>query len=916
MLARLSSADYPTLAPLKTRDDDDFTVAFLDATSVVLDILTFYQERLANESYLRTAVQLRSLVELSQLIAYQPAPGVSASTYLAFTLKAATGSPSNPSTAAITIPKGTQVQSVPTQGQQPQTFETSVDILAKADWNALPAQTGVPWTPPGKNGVYLSGTSTQLQVGDSLLILGAERENWNPASATSSEQWDVVVVNRMQVDNARNLTFVSWDERLSHRSGSGTSGDASAWTTARIFAFRQKVALFGNNAPSPNLFVNARHNTETSLPDLIDPTTSPWRWKNFAISDSNHVDLSATQQKIVTGSWFALTLSGAAQLYKVKRAVSISRAGFGLSAKVTELAADYADPNINKFDLQLTEVWAQSEELTIAEQPLDHPLYGTFLDLEEIRSDLVGIQAVTLSGKAQKLSVNSNISPALSFAPDDGSASLTLNPGDVVTVIDPTPLPLHSDGAVPAWRSSHQSRNLRVADTNGRTGTLTARLSDFTLTPSAKSDPVVQEFALISALSLATKPFPHTRILLASKLFNCYERETTTVNANVGAATAGQSTAEILGNGSAATPNQKFTLKQSPLTFVQAATATGRSSTLQVRANGVAWTEAPSLYQQGPSQRVFSTLNQPKGVTTILFGDGVEGATLPTGQNNIQATYRVGSGLAGNVAAGSITTLIDRPLGVSGVINAEAATGGQDPQSLDGIRANAPLSVLTLGRAVSITDYQNYASAFAGIAKAYAIWIPSGPGRGVFLTVAAAGGVALPPGTSTLGYLISSLHNYGNPLIPIDAQSFLETLFGLEADLRYDAAYDASVVRAAVLASLSQNYSFAGRTFGQGVSADEIAALIQAIPGVVAVNVTKLKVVATSSAGDLNSGNYSVAAYNNWLSQKVNLARPSSGSSTRICAYLPLANPTSLPQPAEILVLDPDPKSVVLGLMP
>src|SRR5271165_3409960 len=81
MLARLSSSDYPALLPLKTRDDDDFTIALLDATSVVLDILTFYQERLANENYLRTAVQLRSLVELSRLIGYQPAPGVSASTY-------------------------------------------------------------------------------------------------------------------------------------------------------------------------------------------------------------------------------------------------------------------------------------------------------------------------------------------------------------------------------------------------------------------------------------------------------------------------------------------------------------------------------------------------------------------------------------------------------------------------------------------------------------------------------------------------------------------------------------------------------------------------------------------------------------------------------------------------------------------
>src|SRR5258707_6586701 len=113
LLARLSSSDYPALSSIKTRDDDDFTIAFLDASAVVLDILTFYQERLANESYLRTATQLRSLTELAQLIGYQPAPGVAAETYLAFTVKAATGLPANPGTTAISIPAGAQVQSVP-----------------------------------------------------------------------------------------------------------------------------------------------------------------------------------------------------------------------------------------------------------------------------------------------------------------------------------------------------------------------------------------------------------------------------------------------------------------------------------------------------------------------------------------------------------------------------------------------------------------------------------------------------------------------------------------------------------------------------------------------------------------------------------------------------------------------------------
>src|SRR5262249_56935309 len=123
------------------------TVALVDACSVMLDILTFYKERLANECYLRTATQLQSLTELARLIGYQPAPGVSSSVYLSFTLQAATGLPPDPSTTAITIPKGTQVQSVPAQGQTPQTFETSADILAKADWNDLAVQTGVPLAP-------------------------------------------------------------------------------------------------------------------------------------------------------------------------------------------------------------------------------------------------------------------------------------------------------------------------------------------------------------------------------------------------------------------------------------------------------------------------------------------------------------------------------------------------------------------------------------------------------------------------------------------------------------------------------------------------------------------------------------------------------------------------------------------------
>jgi hypothetical protein len=64
------------------------------------DILTFYQERIANESYLRTATERLSILEQSRLLGYQLGPGLAAATHLAFTLEeksrlAATGGPAD-----------------------------------------------------------------------------------------------------------------------------------------------------------------------------------------------------------------------------------------------------------------------------------------------------------------------------------------------------------------------------------------------------------------------------------------------------------------------------------------------------------------------------------------------------------------------------------------------------------------------------------------------------------------------------------------------------------------------------------------------------------------------------------------------------------------------------------------------------
>src|SRR6476646_938632 len=87
MKARLSSADFPELRGLTTRAADDPSIALLDGWATVGDVLTFYQERIANEGYLRTAVERRSVLELARAIGYELNPGVAASTFLAFTVE-------------------------------------------------------------------------------------------------------------------------------------------------------------------------------------------------------------------------------------------------------------------------------------------------------------------------------------------------------------------------------------------------------------------------------------------------------------------------------------------------------------------------------------------------------------------------------------------------------------------------------------------------------------------------------------------------------------------------------------------------------------------------------------------------------------------------------------------------------------
>jgi len=183
--------------------------------------------------------------------------------------------------------------------------------------------------------------------------------------------------------------------------------------------------------------------------------------------------------------------------------------------------------------------------------------------------------------------------------------------------------------------------------------------------------------------------------------------------------------------------------------------------------------------------------------------------------------------------------------------------------------------------------------------------------------VAGVAGAALPGADPTITNLVTSLQDSGDPLAPITIASYVETLFKFTASVQYDPSYDQHSVQARVTQTLIQTFSFAARSFGQAVSIDEVATTIQRIAGVVAVNVTGLQRTSSSTGGDLANlrGFSTISELNQWMAQAITLNRPFADSPNLLCAYLPVANPKSPPQPAEILVIDPRPGAVILGVL-
>lgn len=772
--AALSSSKFAPLGRLRTRDSDDFTIGLIDAFACSVDVLTFYQERIANESYLRTAVERVSLQEMGKLIGYRLRPGVAAETWLAFAVETPPTPPANlpdepgnfvtgvPASLALDV--GLKVQSVPGPGEKPQAFET-VEALdeARPEWNGIR-----PWladsVKPGKNDTYtyVAGVRNSLKAGDALLILGDEF-----LADKNNNNWDFRIIDGVELQPDHDRTLVRWKRGL----GSIVRFKNPTQQNPQVHVLRKRAAVFGHNAPMWGMMTSdfrfnypGGHDAENNL---------AVEWPAFTVSPAGstasggHVDLDMVYSEVQNGSYVVLA-KGAfnyanepapantyVELYAVTNVAEVSRAEFALSGKVTrvQLQGDNYTPQFQNR-VRETAVFAQSEALAFADYPVTADVSG-----ERIPAD------VAASG---------------------------LLPG----------------------------RRLIVRGT---------RASD--------AQVVVVQATLVKAHAVDTA---RCELEIKPPLPDALLRDSVVVHANVALASHGESVSQVLGSGSAGEAFKRFELKQLPLTYRAADNEVGAAAELTVRVGDIAWSERSTMYGAAPAERSYTLDTDEQGRRFVVFGDGVRGARLPSGTNNVRAAYRKGLGTDGNVAADKLTQLMSRPLGLKSVSNPLKAEGGSDPEDRSAARGSMPLYTRTLGRAVSLLDYEDYARAFSGVTKAQAQVVNLPSGKTIAITIAGPDGGAITSASPVWQHLLDSLKDNGDPFVAVQLLSHQSSTFKLGLEVKRDQAYDIDTVLADVEAALRERFAFDGRDLGQPVQQSEVIAVAQNVPGVVAVELTRL----------------------------------------------------------------------------
>jgi len=292
--------------------------------------------------------------------------------------------------------------------------------------------------------------------------------------------------------------------------------------------------------------------------------------------------------------------------------------------------------------------------------------------------------------------------------------------------------------------------------------------------------------------------------------------------------------AKILGGGDATKSNQEFTLEVKGVSFTPDATmSAGVAAALEVNVAGRIWQQVATLTDSAPDDHHYATRMTEEGFVKIVFGDGRNGRRLPSGKNNVRVRYRVGTGLGGNVAAHSLEKPVNPHPLVASVLQPTQAAGGGEMEDLTSLQENAPSTVLTLERAVSLADFADLATSRSNIWQAKARSEINHPGQLelVVVTVVPADGFST---SEILEDVRTFLQAHALPGVQVRVKSFTAiTDFDLKVTIRVKSReFLPDAVAKSVTAALAGRFSLKRSKLGGALYLSEVYKVVEGVRGV------------------------------------------------------------------------------------
>lgn len=657
----------PELAQWTHREADDPGIALLQGAAILGDILTFYQEHYANEAYLRTAVWRESIAELVRLTGYRLAPGIGGRATLAFEAR----------NAPLTIRSGFPVKLELDGAPVPADFQTDAALVAWPHLGrfnlyrarhygpTIPAAARFEITAIDGEADVASLAAFELKVGDRLMLQPPEPAYVTSGSAVTAQQ-PPQQVKVKTVTRLLGRLIVEIDAPL-----------ADSWAApATAFRIGRSFRHFGHNAPPKTL------SSDTDGSGRITGTFE----QDTAFDRHIHADHDCAN----TGMSIPLP----ARLWPLDIEVSDLAVGSRVlvQARIANVEGAAGEPlsvtrrigGIHHGTLGFGNLNGASTQLTLTRPVIRQAMSPRpFTDVRDVR-----IIEVT--------------SPPLRLQPVSDPAGTAFAGGT---------------DALDFYGTAEQAkvlagRRLHLAHADGRSVELvnTNQPADFSTG--------LPKVPRMWTLSFDRAPAPFRRA-------DFDEAEpTVTVFGNLVDASQGKAEPDaVLGNGDNRQLWQTFPLPKAPLTyFLSGDGVPPQTPELEIRVTGRVWTRVDSFFARGPKEAVYIVREDGDGRSFVQFGDGITGARLPSGVKNVVAVYRSGTGARGPLKPGSTPSAPERPPGFDKVSLAGVVSGGADPEPGDKARFAAPGKVQSLGRLVSVRDYETETLAIPGVIAAAADW--------------------------------------------------------------------------------------------------------------------------------------------------------------------------------------------------